>query len=202
MALRVLRLRLWSEDALGRCTARTSGHNPEQPATRMAFRSIANARSSAMPSSMSTHDLPSGAPSLVVKEEHIEYGFIGKLQNLKYEYRDDIRDRAALEKNFREKFEALNRVKLTESEFARLLDEIVTPDVYTAAKTLRRHQASNWGNIFSAQGSPPPPCRTTTHRQVPDQARHPDHLGEPKAPSPQDPQEWAGAAAFPFSISG
>lgn len=90
-----------------------------------------------MPSSKSSYDLPSRAPSLVVKEEHIEYGFIGKLQNLKYEYRDDIRDRAALEKNFREKFNALNRVKLTDSEFARLLDEIVTPDVYTAAKALR-----------------------------------------------------------------
>ena len=90
-----------------------------------------------MPSSKSTYDLPPGAPIPVVKEEHIEYGFIGKLQNLKYEYRADIRDRAALEKNFREKFEALNRVKLTEAEFARLLDEIVTPDVYAAAKTLR-----------------------------------------------------------------
>ncbi len=103
----------------------------------MAFRSIANARSTPMPSSKSTYDLPPGTPSLVVKEEHIEYGFIGKLQNLKYEFRDDIRDRAALEKNFREKFEALNRVKLTDSEFARLLDEIVTADVFTAAKTLR-----------------------------------------------------------------
>lgn len=90
-----------------------------------------------MPSSKSTYDLSSGAPSPVVKEEHIEYGFIGKLQDLKYEYRADIRDRAALEKNFREKFEALNRVKLTESEFARLLDGIVTSDVFTAAKTLR-----------------------------------------------------------------
>jgi type I restriction enzyme R subunit len=90
-----------------------------------------------MPSSKPAYDPPSGAARPVVKEEHIEYGFIGKLQSLKYEYRDDIRDRAALEKNFREKFEALNRVKLTEAEFARLLDEIVTPDVYTAAKTLR-----------------------------------------------------------------
>jgi type I restriction enzyme, R subunit len=98
---------------------------------------MAYARSSPMPSSKSTYDLPTGAPSLVVKEEHIEYGFIGTLQNLKYEFRDDIRDRAALEKNFRERFEALNRVKLTDSEFARLLDEIVTPDVYAAAKTLR-----------------------------------------------------------------
>ncbi len=90
-----------------------------------------------MPSFKSTYDLPSGALSSVVKEEHIEYGFIGKLQNLKYEYRADIRDRAALEKNFRDKFEALNRVKLTDAEFARLLDEIVTSDVYAAAKTLR-----------------------------------------------------------------
>jgi type I restriction enzyme R subunit len=78
-----------------------------------------------------------GAPSLAVKEQQIEYGFIGKLQGLKYEYRADIRDRAALERNFREKFEALNRVNLTDGEFARLLDEIVTPDVFTAAKTLR-----------------------------------------------------------------
>ena len=90
-----------------------------------------------MPSSKPTYDLPSEAPSPVVKEEHIEYGFIGKLQNLKYEYRADIRDRAALEKNFREKFEALNRVKLTEAEFARLLDEIVSADVYAASRTLR-----------------------------------------------------------------
>ncbi|MBF5003408.1 type I restriction endonuclease subunit R [Diaphorobacter caeni] len=90
-----------------------------------------------MPSSKYTCDLQSAPPSHVVKEEHIEYGFIGKLQNLKYQFRDDIRDRAALEQNFREKFEALNRVKLTDSEFARLLDEIVTPDVFTAARTLR-----------------------------------------------------------------
>jgi type I restriction enzyme R subunit len=90
-----------------------------------------------MPSSKSTYDPPPGAPSPVVKEEHIEYGFIGTLQNLKYEFRDDIRDRAALEKNFRERFEALNRVKLTDAEFARLLDEIVTQDVFAAAKTLR-----------------------------------------------------------------
>jgi len=72
-----------------------------------------------------------------VNENGIEHGFIGKLQGLKYEYRSDITNRAALEANFREKFEALNRVRLTDTEFARLLDEIVTPDVYTAAKTLR-----------------------------------------------------------------
>ena len=90
-----------------------------------------------MPSSKLTYAQPSGAPSLVVREEHIEYGFIGKLQGLKYEYRTDIRDRASLERNFREKFEALNRVHLSDGEFARLLDEIVTPDVFAAARTLR-----------------------------------------------------------------
>ena len=90
-----------------------------------------------MSSSQSTYPLLRSAPNHLVREEHIEYGFIGKLQGLKYEYRADIRDRAALERNFREKFEALNRVRLSDGEFARLLDEIVTPDVFTAAKTLR-----------------------------------------------------------------
>ncbi len=70
-------------------------------------------------------------------EQHIEQSFIDTLTGLKYEYRPDITGRAALEKNFRDKFEALNRVRLTDTEFARLLDEIVTPDVFTAAKTLR-----------------------------------------------------------------
>lgn len=84
-----------------------------------------------------TYDPPAHKPSHVVKEDQIEYGFISKLQGLKYGYRADIRDRAALEANFREKFEALNRVKLSDGEFARLLDDIVTPDVFTAAKTLR-----------------------------------------------------------------
>ena len=89
-------------------------------------------------SSLTTSYAPAPVkPSLAVKEDQIEYGFIGKLQGLKYEYRPDIRDRAALERNFREKFEALNRVHLTDGEFARLLDDIVTPDVFTAAKTLR-----------------------------------------------------------------
>ena len=89
---------------------------------------------------VSYHHAPD-LPSSVVREDHIEYGFIGTLQRLKYEYRPDINDRSSLEANFREKFEALNRVRLTEGEFARLLDEIVTPDVYTAAKLLRQINA-------------------------------------------------------------
>jgi type I restriction enzyme R subunit len=72
-----------------------------------------------------------------VKEQGIEEGFIEKLRSLKYTDRPDIRDRATLEANFRQKFEALNRVKLTDGEFQRLLDEIITPDVFTAARVLR-----------------------------------------------------------------
>jgi type I restriction enzyme R subunit len=86
-------------------------------------------------------DLPSSATRSVVREEQIEYDFIGKLQGLKYEFRPDIRDRATLERNFRDKFEALNRVKLTNGEFTRLLDDIVTPDVFTAARVLRERNA-------------------------------------------------------------
>ncbi|MEO6547893.1 MAG: type I restriction endonuclease subunit R [Ferruginibacter sp.] len=74
----------------------------------------------------------------MVNEPEIEYGFVGKLTDLKYTYRSDIRDRGALEQNFRKKFETLNRVKLTDAEFARLRDEIVNPDVFQASKTLRQ----------------------------------------------------------------
>ena len=88
------------------------------------------------PPNVSYHDAPD-LPSAVVREDTIEYGFIGTLQGLKYEYRRDIINRATPEANFREKFEALNRVRLTDSEFARLLDELITPDVFTASKTLR-----------------------------------------------------------------
>jgi type I restriction enzyme R subunit len=70
-------------------------------------------------------------------ETQLEQHLIDKLRELKYEYREDIRNRAALERNFREKFQDLNRVTLTDGEFQRLLDEIITPDVFTAAKTLR-----------------------------------------------------------------
>ena len=73
----------------------------------------------------------------VVREQDIETDFLEKLRSLKYTDRPDIRDRAALEKNFREKFEALNRVRLTDAEFQRLLDELITPDVFTAARVLR-----------------------------------------------------------------
>ena len=70
-------------------------------------------------------------------EQEIEQALIEKLGDLKYQYREDIRDRAMLERNFREKFEALNRVHLTDGEFPRLLEQIISPDVYSAARHLR-----------------------------------------------------------------
>lgn len=74
---------------------------------------------------------------MTTPEHQLELQLIEKLRELKYEYRPDICDRSALEKNFREKFDALNHVHLTDGEFQRLLDEIITPDVFTAAKTVR-----------------------------------------------------------------
>lgn len=78
---------------------------------------------------------------MITTERQLEDVLLSKLSDLKYELRADIRDRRALEANFKAKFEALNRVTLTDSEFQRLLDEIVTPDVFTAARTLRERNS-------------------------------------------------------------
>jgi type I restriction enzyme, R subunit len=83
------------------------------------------------------HSLSFELESSMTKEIQIEEALIGKLSDLKYTYRDDIRDREALELNFREKFQTLNRVNLTNSEFARLRDEVITPDVFSSSKKLR-----------------------------------------------------------------
>ncbi len=72
-----------------------------------------------------------------MKENDIEKDLLQKLQDLKYEYRKDIRDLEALKGNFRDHFEKLNRVKLTDAEFERLMEAIVTPDVFAAARMLR-----------------------------------------------------------------
>lgn len=74
-------------------------------------------------------------------EQKIEQDLIEKLSDLKYIYRSDIRDRDSLEQNFCEKFEELNRVKLTDDEFKRLLDQIITDDVFAASKILREFNA-------------------------------------------------------------
>jgi len=74
-------------------------------------------------------------------EQEIEQALLTKLSDLKYTYRPDIRDRGTLEQNFRKQFQELNRVHLTDSEFARLLEQIITPDVFMAARTLRERNS-------------------------------------------------------------
>ncbi|MBR5467122.1 MAG: type I restriction endonuclease subunit R [Bacteroidaceae bacterium] len=73
----------------------------------------------------------------MIREKQIEDNFIQRLCDLKYSYRPDICDRNTLEQNFRMKFEQLNRVHLTDSEFSRLLEEITDSDVYVSSKRLR-----------------------------------------------------------------
>ena len=71
-------------------------------------------------------------------ESKIENSFIKKLTaDLKYVYRDDIHDRQSLERNFREKFQKLNKVHLTDAEFTRLMEEITDSDVFASSKRLR-----------------------------------------------------------------
>src|SRR5690606_13967487 len=76
----------------------------------------------------------------MTKEKQIEQDLVDKLVGLKYTLRSDIKDRHSLERNFREKFESLNRVRLTDSEFLRLREDIIKPDVFVASKFLRERQ--------------------------------------------------------------
>ena len=76
----------------------------------------------------------------MTKEYQIEESLIEQLKGLKYIYRPDIVDRKSLEQNFKEKFETLNRVRLSDSEFLRLREEIITSDVFAASKLLRERQ--------------------------------------------------------------
>lgn len=85
----------------------------------------------------------------MMRERHIEENFIKKLGDLKYSYRPDICDRKTLEQNFRMKFEKLNRVHLTDSEFVRLLEEITDSDVFASSKRLRERNT-----FFREDGTP------------------------------------------------
>lgn len=76
----------------------------------------------------------------MTNEHNIEENLIGQLKGLKYTHRPDITDRKSLEQNFKAKFETLNRVRLSESEFLRLREEIIEPDVFKASKKLREQQ--------------------------------------------------------------
>jgi len=71
-------------------------------------------------------------------EQNIETNLIRKLADgNKYIYREDIHDRNGLEQNFRRHFEELNSVRLTDSEFSCLKQEIITADVFAASAILR-----------------------------------------------------------------
>lgn len=85
----------------------------------------------------------------MIKEKQLEESLIRKLIELKYTYRPDIFDRNSLEHNFREKFERLNGVHLSDSEFTRLLEEITDSDVYVSSKKLRERNT-----FFREDGTP------------------------------------------------
>lgn len=76
----------------------------------------------------------------MTKENQIEESLIEQLKGQKYSHRPDIVDRKTLEQNFKTKFEALNRVRLSDNEFLRLREEIIQPDVFKASKLLRERQ--------------------------------------------------------------
>ena len=76
----------------------------------------------------------------MTKETQIEQDLIRQLIDLKYTHRPDIVDRKSLEQNFKHKFEALNRVRLTDNEFLRLREDIIKTDVFAASKLLRERQ--------------------------------------------------------------
>lgn len=86
---------------------------------------------------------------MMASEGQIERDLVAKLEELKYVYRPDIQDRFGLERNFREKFEELNRVTLSDTEFQRLMEQLVTPDVFSAAKALR-----DYGTVERDDGTP------------------------------------------------
>ena len=73
---------------------------------------------------------------MVTTESHIEKDLIQKLEELKYTYRSEIRDRAALETDFRQKFHQLtvNLEKLSAELKAKLAK--ITQTFIQTTKTL------------------------------------------------------------------
>ena len=70
-------------------------------------------------------------------EAQLEKDFIESLKEHGYTYRNDIKDRANLEQNFRRIFEKRNYCHLSDSEFARLKEMLTISDVFEASKFLR-----------------------------------------------------------------
>lgn len=116
---------------------RRSKNTASQPSGSATLQAVFDQhRGAAMGSNGYSDTLPG---SWVVKESQIEDRLVAKLRDLKYAYRPEICDRDTLEQNFRKHFEALNRVRLTDAEFARLRDEIINPDVFQASRALREN---------------------------------------------------------------
>ena len=76
-----------------------------------------------------------------MSEQHIEEKLANKLQDLGYSYRENITDRDSLEANFREKFNTLNHVNLTDTEFKNLLKDIIKDNVFTSSTVLRHRNS-------------------------------------------------------------
>ena len=98
------------------------------------------------------------AMPMTAPETDLDGPLVSKLSALGFDRRPDIRDRAALKADFREKFQALNRVALTDGEFRRLLLENVSPDVYETARSFR-----SW-NAFVRAGCTPLDCAFVNFR--------------------------------------
>lgn len=69
-------------------------------------------------------------------ENNLEDALIEKLLELKYTNKN-ITDLDSLNANFREQFNELNQVQLTDNEFQRLLEENISADVFACAHRLR-----------------------------------------------------------------
>lgn len=71
------------------------------------------------------------------REAEIEAQFIEQLVRQGYIYRENIKDRYDLEDNFRNHFNKLNRVNLSNKEFANLKASIIKDDIFDVSKILR-----------------------------------------------------------------
>jgi hypothetical protein len=98
-------------------------------------------------SSFNFSDLPASASS-VVREEHVESGFIGKLQDLKYDYRRGITDRATLEQIVEYKNDPGNGYAKTLLCFMQLFIVSNRDQTYYFANNNVRHFAFNADERF------------------------------------------------------
>ena len=93
--------------------------------------------------------------AMITPERDLEESFVTKLRDLKCEYRPDIRDRATLEANFREKFEALIRVTQPgaedrQAETPRQHDGLRLRLGLAAAQCAQAHGAARYWQDFRA----------------------------------------------------